>query len=178
MAGKTDNDMAQRQITNLLYGFQKLILDYRLLQPSAVTFNFEKKWETAIEPKKSFEKAAGIDIFIPYDCTLPPNERVRIDTGIIPKFPDGIYGKISDRSSLACIRGIDVVGSGLIDMDYRGTLIVYLRNTNKETVVRLSRGERIAQLVLHQYIPVVIQEVKKIPTNTERGEGGFGSSGR
>ena len=109
--------------------------------------------------------------------TLQPGQRAMVPTGIAIAIPQGYAGFVQPRSGLAAKQGITIVNTpGLIDSGYRGEVKVILLNTDSANAVQLARGERIAQLVI-QAVPIVtLEEVDELGS-TERGAGGFGSSG-
>ena len=142
--------------------------------------NFVKFSPTAHSPVRGSEQAAGWDLYADlgaYDhLTLAPGAYYKISTGIAIELPEGTFGAVYPRSGIATKRGLVLAnGTGIIDSDYRGELIVALKNTSNE-VQTVENGERIAQIVVTPYISVTFNEVDSIGT-TARGEGGFGSSG-
>ena len=109
--------------------------------------------------------------------TLGPLERAMVPTGLYIALPDGTEAQVRPRSGLAAKHGISVLNSpGTIDADYRGEIKVILVNLSNEPFV-INPGERIAQLVVAKYEKVEWDEVEVLD-ETERGEGGFGSTGR
>lgn len=109
--------------------------------------------------------------------TLAPLERAMIPTGLYIALPDGTEAQVRPRSGLAAKFGISVLNSpGTIDADYRGEVKVILVNLSNEPFV-INPGERIAQMVVARYEKVEWDEVEVLD-ETERGEGGFGSTGR
>jgi dUTP pyrophosphatase len=118
----------------------------------------------------------GVDLYARTDFRLEPGERALVPTGVAVAIPAGFAGLVVPRSGLAIRYGFGVVnGPGLIDAGYRGEIKVVLVNHGDEGV-SVSRGERIAQLVV---VPVAVQdwvEVDELP-DTDRGTGGFGSTG-
>ncbi len=109
--------------------------------------------------------------------TLPPGARVLVRTGIALAIPDGFAALVLPRSGLALRHGITVLNSpGLIDAGYRGEVKVLLVNTDERAAVKLARGDRIAQLVVQRIEAAQLTEVDELP-GSERGTGGFGSSG-
>lgn len=130
-------------------------------------------------PLYASEQAAGADLraAIDDDITLFPGEYKLIKTGVAIALPDGYEAQIRPRSGLAYKHGITVLNSpGTIDADYRGEIGVILINHGKEPFV-IVRGERIAQMIIAPFVQARFQEVISL-TETARGEGGFGSSGR
>jgi dUTP pyrophosphatase len=125
--------------------------------------------------------AAGLDLVAALPegtpAVLPPGARAAVPTGLVIALPQGYEGQVRPRSGLAAKHGITVVNApGTIDEDYRGEVKVLLVNLGQE-VVTLYRGERIAQLVVAPVVRVEIAEHAHLDP-TERGAGGFGSTGR
>ena len=109
--------------------------------------------------------------------TIGPLERALIPTGISIALPEGTEAQVRPRSGLAAKHGITVLNApGTIDADYRGEIKVILVNLSNDPFV-INPGERIAQMVVARYEKVVWEEVEALD-DTERGEGGFGSTGR
>lgn len=132
---------------------------------------------SSLQPVRSTAEAAGYDLLYP-DCgvsvTIPPGEQRLVNTGVSMQIPVGWYGQIKPRSSLAA-RGI-TTDAGVIDSDYRGEIKVIVVNRGPKSH-QICPGDKIAQMVLLQHgtFPVVL--VQKL-TDTVRGAGGFGSTGR
>jgi dUTP diphosphatase len=123
--------------------------------------------------------AAGIDLAAAVDqsLTLNPEHRALVPTGIAIALPEGYEGQVRPRSGLALKHGLTVFNSpGTIDGDYRGEVQVILANLGTEPVT-IRRGDRIAQLVVAPVTRVKIERVADLP-ESERGAGGFGSTGR
>ncbi len=132
--------------------------------------------EGAVLPDYQTPHAAGMDIRCAQSFTLYPNERRLIPTGLKMAIPEGYEGQVRPRSGLALKHGISLVNTpGTIDSDYRGEIGVILINHGQD-VVTFSAGERIAQMVI---CPVTRAELVVVDEleSTERGEGGFGSTG-
>ena len=130
-------------------------------------------------PTYATDKSAGMDLKanITEPVTLAPLERAMIPTGLFMALPDGTEAQVRPRSGLAAKFGISVLNSpGTIDADYRGEVKVILVNLSNESFV-VNPGERIAQLVVARYEKVNWDEVEVLD-DTERGSGGFGSTGR
>jgi len=107
---------------------------------------------------------------------IPAGERVQIPTGLAMAIPVGFEGQVRARSGLAWRKGLAVINApGTIDSDYRGEVKVLLVNLSSEEV-EIPPGERIAQLVIAPVVQVVVETVESLET-TERGAGGFGSTG-
>ena len=130
-------------------------------------------------PEYQTPLSAGLDIRANLDesVTLRPLERAMIPTGLFVELPEGCEMQIRPRSGLAAKHGITVLNSpGTIDADYRGEVRVILVNLSNEPFV-INPGERIAQMVVARYEKVEWDEVEVLD-ETERGAGGFGSTGR
>lgn len=130
-------------------------------------------------PKYQTALSAGMDLHanLEQSISLKSGERMLIPTGLFIELPEGYEAQVRPRSGLALKHGITVLNSpGTIDADYRGEIKVLLINHGTETF-EINDGERIAQLVVAQHATVVWQETSTL-TNTERGEGGYGSSGK
>jgi dUTP pyrophosphatase len=120
---------------------------------------------------------AGADLVTAVDVELPPGGRVTVPTGVRIALPDGYAGFVHPRSGLAARLGVTIVNApGTIDAGYRGEIRVTLLNTDLTTPVRLSRGDRIAQLVVQPVSRARFVQAERLP-GSHRGDGGFGSSG-
>ena len=134
--------------------------------------------ENAKVPTRGSEYAAGYDLYAAtdYDIEIAPHSTVKIGTGISVELPNGTFGAIFARSGLATKKGLRPANCvGACDSDYRGEYIVALHNDtdNEQTI---NPGDRIAQMILMPYIPMLFEEVESLD-KTERGDGGFGSTG-
>lgn len=139
----------------------------------------KKLREGAILPSFGSEWAAGADLYacLEQDVTIAPGETAFVPTGLAMELPKGYAGLIYARSGMACKRGLAPANKvGVIDSDYRGEFIVALHN-HGAVPQTVSNGERIAQLVI---TPVLIPEYVEAESlsETSRGSGGFGSTGR
>ena len=135
--------------------------------------------DKAIIPTRGSEYAAGWDLYACVDklTTIPAHSTVKIGTGIAMEIPHGYFGAIFARSGLATKEGLRPANcTGVCDQDYRGEYVVALHNDTDLPRV-IEPNERIAQLVLIPYLSVEFEEVNNL-TDTDRGEGGFGSTGR
>jgi dUTP pyrophosphatase len=122
--------------------------------------------------------AAGMDLqaAIGEPIIIAPQARALVPTGIAMALPEGYEAQVRPRSGLALKNGLTVLNApGTIDADYRGEVGVILANLGTEPFT-VTRGMRVAQLVIARYTRVVWEEVKELPTS-ERGAGGFGSTG-
>jgi dUTP pyrophosphatase len=133
--------------------------------------------EDARLPEYQTSGSAGMDVRSSEAVELAPMERKLVPTGIRIAVPPGYEAQMRPRSGLAIKHGISMVNTpGTIDSDYRGELRVILINLGQESV-RLEKGERIAQMVLCPVVRAELTPTDELP-ETERGEGGFGSTGR
>ena len=130
--------------------------------------------EHATLPARGSPLAAGYDLSSSEDVSIPKGTRRLVGTGIAFTVPHETYGRIAPRSGLAVKKGIQV-GAGVIDRDYTGEVKVVLFNHGDEDFV-IKKGDRIAQLIIEK---IEMPEVKLVDELlvTERGEGGFGSTG-
>lgn len=135
--------------------------------------------DSAIMPTRGSEQAAGIDLYANLGSDIieiDPGERVRIGTGLCFSIPTGHFGAVFARSGIAAKRGLRPSNCvGVIDSDYRGEVQIMITNDSSQ-VQLIQNGERIAQMVVMPYRSVEMVEVDEL-TKTDRGEGGFGSTG-
>jgi dUTP pyrophosphatase len=131
----------------------------------------------AIIPAYQSEEAAGFDLHSIEDVILKPGERKLIGTGLAFEIEKGYEIQIRPRSGLAFKHGITVLNTpGTIDSDYRGEIKVLLINLGEEDF-EIKKGERIAQAVVAPVVQAKFEEVEKL-SDTKRGSGGFGSTGK
>ncbi|MBI2572993.1 dUTP diphosphatase [Candidatus Woesearchaeota archaeon] len=128
----------------------------------------------AILPQYAHAGDAGLDFFSNEHVTILPNERHAVATGIAMAIPFGYVGLLWDRSGLAVKNGIKLLG-GVIDASYRGEIKIIMYNTGTEPLV-ITKGMKIAQMLIQQYQQCTIQETNDLP-DTSRGDKGFGSTG-
>lgn len=145
-----------------------------------IKVKFVKVREGAKVPEQGSKLAAGYDLnaCIPdmERVIIRPGETVKIPTGLAFAYPEGYFGAVCARSGLATKCGLAPANKiGILDEDYRGEVFIALHNHSSETQV-VNHGDRIAQLILLPYLNVDFVESDKLD-ETERGEGGFGSSG-
>lgn len=129
---------------------------------------------SATLPTRGSAEAAGLDLYNSDPVEIPAGGRALVKTGIAISLPPGYYGRVAPRSGLAVKSGIDV-GAGVIDSDYRGEVGVLLFNFGSE-VFRAEAGTRVAQLIVEPVVLVQPVEVSDLD-DTQRGAGGFGSTG-
>mgnify|MGYP001623025856 FL=1 len=140
--------------------------------------NLKKLRPDAVIPTYGTEFAARADLYACMDETveIKPGETQFIHTGIALEIPDGLVGLVYARSGMACKKGVAPANKvGVIDSDYRGEIMVALFNHSKNALT-VSKGERIAQLVLTPYITAEFIETDSLKESV-RGDGGFGSTG-
>ena len=137
-----------------------------------------KRLDPTVElPSYAYTGDAGLDLRSVEDVDLAPFERKLISTGLAIAIPDGYAGFVQPRSGLALKKGLSMANTpGLIDAHYRGELKVCAINLDCKETIHIERGERIAQLVIQQVPVVQLVEVDELD-QTNRGTGGFGSSG-
>lgn len=129
-------------------------------------------------PRYAHPGDAGLDLYSSRDLTLQPGERDVVQTGVAVAIPEGYVGLVHPRSGLAARSGVSMVNApGTIDAGYRGEVKVILINHDLHKPVDISRGDRIAQLVIQQVEVVQVEHVAELPRSA-RGTGGFGSTGR
>lgn len=128
-------------------------------------------------PQYSHPGDAGADLVATADVELRPGQRAVVPTGVAIALPDGYAAFVHPRSGLAAEHGVTIVNApGTVDAGYRGEIKVTMLNTDATQTVHFLRGDRIAQLVIQRVERAVFHEVEVLP-GSERGEGGFGSTG-
>ncbi|WP_115686295.1 dUTP diphosphatase [Corynebacterium senegalense] len=128
-------------------------------------------------PRRAHDGDAGADLYAAESLTLAPGERALVGTGVALALPLGTVGLIHPRSGLAAKHGLSIVNTpGTVDAQYRGELKVCLLNTDRSTPIEITRGMRIAQLVVQKVELVTFLEVDELDA-TQRGDGGYGSTG-
>lgn len=135
--------------------------------------------ENVIIPTRGSKEAAGVDLYacIEKPITILAHSTVMIGTGLTMELPNGYFGGIFARSGLATKEGLRPANCcGVIDSDYRGEYIVALHNDTDEAKL-IMPNQRIAQLVVMPYLPIEFKEVNEL-SETERGDEGFGSTGK
>lgn len=143
-----------------------------------MNINITKLNANATIPTRGSSQAAGYDLYacVNESITIPAHSTVKIGTGLAIEIPDNYFGAIFARSGLATKKGLRPSNCvGVCDSDYRGEYIVALHN-DTDVDMTIEPNERIAQLVVMPYLSVEFNEVGSL-TNTERGSGGFGSTG-
>lgn len=128
-------------------------------------------------PRYAHPGDAGVDLYAREDLTLPPGHRALVATGVAIALPAGYAGFVHPRSGLAVRHGMTIVNApGTIDAGYRGEILVNLLNTDSHEAFIISRGDRIAQLVVQRVSEAHFVEVESLP-GSQRGDTGHGASG-
>lgn len=135
----------------------------------------KKSSEFAVIPKTHTSGSAGYDLCSAYDYVISGRGKELIKTDLAFEIPQGYYGRVAPRSGLAWKNHIDI-GAGVIDSDYRGDIGVIVFNHGENEFI-VSRGDRIAQLIITKIINPELIEVNEFD-DTDRGSGGFGSTGK
>ncbi|XP_052252361.1 deoxyuridine 5'-triphosphate nucleotidohydrolase-like [Dreissena polymorpha] len=162
----------ERQISEVIEPLaKKPCIDDPMAGP---VLRFAKLTAKAFTPTRGSKLAAGYDLYGAYDAVIPARGKAVVKTDIQISLPDGCYGRVAPRSGLAAKNFIDV-GAGVIDQDYRGNVGVVMFNFG-DADFEVKAGDRIAQLICERiYLPDLIEE--KSLDDTDRGSGGFGSTG-
>lgn len=144
-----------------------------------VTIRVKKMSSTAKLPTRGSAAAAGYDLYadIQEDVEIAPHTTAMISTGLSMEIPEGYFGAVFARSGLAAKEGLRPANCvGVCDSDYRGPYMVAMHN-DTDVPRTVTPAERIAQLVVMPYLPVLFEEADELD-ETVRGEGGFGSTGK
>lgn len=129
-------------------------------------------------PNYALAGDAGMDLLASEEVTLEPGARAAVGTGIAVAIPEGFAGFVQPRSGRALRDGLGIANTpGLIDSGYRGEIKVIVLNLNPGARLVVNRGDKIAQMVFQRVERAEIEVVDELP-GSERGEGGFGSTGR
>ena len=141
---------------------------------AAADLQFRLLSEHATLPVRATEQSAGLDLTAAADVDIPAHGKAMVKTDLAVVIPEGHYGRIAPRSSLAWKHHI-AVGAGVIDADYRGPVGIILYN-HGHVAYSIKQGERVAQLIIEKVAIMEPVQVSNLPQST-RGEGGFGSTG-
>lgn len=163
---------------------KRLINEFKDFEPELSTMasaqlKFFKLRPDAIIPSKATKRSIGLDLYSVEPYVILPGQRVVVSTGLQVSIPEGTYGRIAPRSGLAVKHGLDV-GAGVVDPDYTGEIRVVLFNHDQNVPFIIRPGYRIAQLILEKALDpaeVVESDEPLFSDDSERGSGGFGSSG-
>jgi dUTP pyrophosphatase len=139
-----------------------------------MSLRIKKLTPNATLPTRGSGGAVGYDLYSTDEVVVPPTHRVLVGTGIAMVLPNGVYGRVAPRSGLAVKHGIQV-GAGVVDPDYTGEVKVVLFNHGDKDF-EVKKGDRVAQLILERCETPEVEEVGTVE-DTERGAGGFGSTG-
>lgn len=142
-----------------------------------LNMRFTKSSDKAVTPTRGTKYSAGYDLYSIKTAIIKPGETMKFGTGLHIEIPNGYFGAIFARSGLATKKGLRPANCvGVIDSDYRGEVIVPLHNDSENEVV-VSVEDKIAQLVILPFLQVEFKEATSL-TDTDRGSGGFGSTGK
>jgi dUTP pyrophosphatase len=139
-----------------------------------MSLRIKKLTQDAILPTRGSSGAVGYDLYSTDEVVIPPTHRALVGSGVAMVLPPGVYGRVAPRSGLAVKHGIQV-GAGVVDPDYTGEVKVVLFNHGDKDF-EVKKGDRIAQLVLERCETPPVEEVGAVE-ETDRGAGGFGSTG-
>ena len=139
-----------------------------------MSLRVKKLAQDAILPTRGSGGAVGYDLYSTDEVMVPPTHRALVGTSVAIVLPPGVYGRVAPRSGLAVKHGIQV-GAGVVDPDYTGEVKVVLFNHGDKDF-EVKKGDRIAQLVLERCETPPVEEVGTVE-ETDRGSGGFGSTG-
>jgi dUTP pyrophosphatase len=134
---------------------------------------------TALLPTRGSSSAAGYDLYadLQEEALIAPHTTVKIDTGLQFELPEGFFAGIFARSGIAAREGLRPANCvGVCDSDYRGNYIVAIHN-DSDAERRIAVHEKIAQMIVMPYLPLEFEETDSL-TDTDRGAGGFGSTGK
>lgn len=141
--------------------------------------NFKRLTETAVVPTRATDGSAGYDLYVDNKHTvlIEPHKTILMHTGIAMEIPKGYFGAIYPRSGISSNRGLRVANCvGVIDSDYRGNIGLPIHN-DSDVVQKILPNERVAQIIFQKYEAFDLYEVEEL-TETDRGAGGFGSTGK
>jgi dUTP pyrophosphatase len=132
--------------------------------------------DDSLIPAYQTSGSAGCDLMSTDNVVIPSGSRLVVGTGLKMEIPSGFAAQVCSRSGLAAKSGIQVLNApGLVDNDYRGEVKVILYNSGREDFI-VKKGDRIAQLMFFPIFQAIFQKAKTV-SETDRGEGGFGSTG-
>lgn len=147
------------------------------IQYTNMEYRIARIHPNAVVPARGSAGAAGYDLVACVSKDIAPGEWGAVDTGIVFEFPCDVYARVAPRSGLAFKKGIQV-GAGVVDSDYRDSIKVILFNHGKE-VFHVAVGDRIAQVIFEKInLPSLVETSYEVLTSTDRGTGGFGSTGK
>jgi len=171
----------KEQLSNSKYftAFQRKLVTIN--GPLGMVLKVKRLTETATLPTFGDPDAAGCDLYADLNgensIIARPGSLVAISTGIACEFPEGYFGMVVPRSSVGTKRGLVLANTvGIIDNSYRGNIMMIFRNASDDTQ-EIHHGERLAQMILLPYVKYAIEDTDTL-SETERGDGGFGSTGK
>ena len=144
------------------------------MEPRIELLNFKKLDPRATLPTRGSQASAGLDLYSIEAVSLDPGQRAIARTGLAVAIPEGFYGRVAPRSGLATKKGVDVL-AGVIDADYRGEIGCLIYNAGQERL-ELEAGTKVCQLIIEKIASPQAAWADEL-TDTERGGGGFGSTG-
>ena len=144
------------------------------MQTKIEFLNFKRLDSRATLPTRGSRASAGLDLYSIEAVSLAPGQRAIVRTGLAVAIPEGYYGRLAPRSGLATRKGLDVL-AGVIDTDYRGEIGCLLHNTGEERI-ELAENSKICQLIVERIVTPQAVWADALD-DTERGGGGFGSTG-
>jgi dUTP pyrophosphatase len=144
------------------------------MEPEIELLSFKKLDPRATLPTRGSSFSAGLDLYSIEAVSLAPGQRAIVRTGLAVAIPKGFYGRLAPRSGLATKNGLDVL-AGVIDADYRGEIGCLLHNTGEERI-ELAETSKICQLIIEKIVTPQAVWADDLD-DTERGRGGFGSTG-
>ncbi len=136
---------------------------------------FKKLDSRAVSPNYAHSFDAGMDLFCLENISISPNERVQVNTGIAMEIPEGFVGLIWDKSGISHKGGLKTLG-GVVDSEYRGEIKIGIINLSQE-VYNFEAGQKVAQMLIQKVEQVELMESEEL-SDTVRGEGAFGSTGK
>lgn len=140
------------------------------------TLKFKMVTEGAVKPTRSHKGDLGYDLYASEDVTIPPHDKKMVGTGVAFQFPPNWGGFVKDRSSMATKTDLETIG-GVIDNGYIGELFIVMMNYGPETQY-IEKGQKIAQMVMIPVANYELEEVDELVASDQRGDSGFGSTGR
>jgi dUTP pyrophosphatase len=151
-------------------------VEWKTWEDHVLQYKVKRLTPDAKLPIKSTEQAAGLDFFASDDFLIEPNKVTMVKTGIAAEIPQGFWGFTRPRSGMGTKFGIAISSSSTIDSDYRGELM-FPFTTHKNESYQIHKGDKIGQMMI---LPVPVVEVVEVEelSGTQRGEGGFGSTGK
>jgi len=159
---------------------QAFRIGVQVLQPGDTYTSGDKEITVDAAGQLPFKKNitdAGFDLITPYDVSIPFGKIVKVPLNIRMQLPSGSWARVETKSGLGS-KGM-LVYAGVIDQGYRGVPHVIMTNLNEGTVIEVKAGQKIAQMTMNPHnLEFFVEQVESVDTDTARGEGGFGSTGK